>query len=112
MTILREHRGDAHVAALTLAGYDPIEALLTHLAGGEVALPDTLLQATRGWTDDEWADGHEQLKRRGHFEDTEDEAATDRAAQRPWSAPTEEEAGRLLDISRPFTKVVAKAMFG
>jgi hypothetical protein len=126
VTILREHRGDAHVAALTLAGYDPIEALLTHLAGGEVALPDTLLQATRGWTDDEWADGHEQLKRRGHFEDTEDrvltelglevrdqvEAATDRAAQRPWSALTEEEAGRLLDISRPFTKVVAKAMFG
>lgn len=126
VTILREHRGDAHVAALTLEGYDPVEALLTHLASGEVALPATLLQATRGWTDDEWADGHESLRRRGHFEDTEDnvltelgrevrdrvEAATDQAALRPWSALTDEEAGRLLDISRPFTKAIAKAMFG
>ncbi|CAN5912314.1 hypothetical protein BH23ACT2_BH23ACT2_09840 [soil metagenome] len=125
ITLLREHRGDAHVAALTLEGYDAVEALVTHLAGGEIALPPSLLQATRGWTDEEWEAGHERLRQRGHLDPSGDltltdagratrdrvEALTDAAALAPWTALTDAEADRLRTISAPFTKVIAKAMF-
>lgn len=125
ITLLREHRGDAHVAALTLEGYDAVEALVTHLAGGEIALPPSLLQATRGWTDDEWEAGHERLRQRGHLDASGDltltdagreardrvEALTDNAALAPWTALTDAEAERLRELSAPFSKVVAKAMF-
>ncbi|MYV69825.1 hypothetical protein GT043_28550, partial [Streptomyces sp. SID2131] len=33
-TILREHRGDGHVAALLAAGLDPVEALVSFAAVG------------------------------------------------------------------------------
>ncbi len=46
VTVLREHRGDGHIAALTLAGVSGIEALVMHAASGEV--PSTILQSTRG----------------------------------------------------------------
>lgn len=125
ITLLREHRGDAHVAALTLAGYDAVEALVTHLASGEIALPASLLQATRGWTDEEWAAGQERLRQRGHLDEagglTLTEAGlesrnrvedlTDAASLPPWTALTDHEADRLRDISAPFSKTIAKAMF-
>jgi len=125
ITLLREHRGDAHVAALTLEGYDAVEALVTHLASGEIALPASLLQATRGWTDDEWEAGHERLRQRGHLDEaggltlTEAglesrnrvEALTDAASLPPWATLTDAEADRLREISAPFSKTIAKAMF-
>jgi hypothetical protein len=126
VTLLREHRGDAHVAALTLEGYDAVEALVTHLASGELALPPSLLQATRGWSDDEWEAGQERLRQRGHLDPSGDltltdagraardrvEASTDAAALGPWSALSDPDIERLRELSAPFTKVVAKAMFG
>ena len=125
VTLLREHRGDAHVAALTLEGYDAVEALVSHLASGDIALPPSLLQATRGWTDDEWEAGQERLRQRGlldasgSLELTEAgranrqrvEDLTDAASLGPWSALSDPEADRLRTISAPFTKKVAKAMF-
>lgn len=126
VTLLREHRGDAHVAALTLEGYDAVEALVTHLAAGEIALPPSLLQATRGWTDDEWEAGHERLRLKGHLDEAGGlslttlgkesrdrvEALTDAASLGTWDALTDDEAGQLRALSAPFTKTVAKAMFG
>lgn len=126
VTLLREHRGDAHVAALTLEGYDAVEALVTHLASGELALPPSLLQGTRGWSDDEWEAGQERLRRRGHLDPSGDltlteagraardrvEASTDAAALGPWSALSDPDIDRLRELSAPFTKTVAKAMFG
>lgn len=125
VTLLREHRGDAHVAALTLEGYDAVEALVSHLAMGEIALPASLLQATRGWTDDEWEAGQERLRLKGHLDEagglslttlgkeTRDriEALTDQASLSTWDALTDDEAERLRSISAPFTKTIAKAMF-
>ena len=52
-TLLREHRGDGHVAALTAAGLDACEALVSHVAAG--GPPVDALQPNRGWTDDEWS---------------------------------------------------------
>ena len=38
-TLLREHRGDGHLAALLELGLDPLEALVTHTATGKGMAP-------------------------------------------------------------------------
>jgi hypothetical protein len=62
-TSLREHRGDGHVAALTVAGLDGLEAhVLISLDQGTAAED---LQKTRGWTAEDWSDAVDRLRRRG-----------------------------------------------
>ena len=62
-TSLREHRGDGHVAALTAAGLDGLEAhVLIALDGG--TSPDDL-QKTRGWTAADWEAAAERCAERG-----------------------------------------------
>ena len=46
-SILREYRGDGHIAQLVVRGLSGLEALVTHAAAGDV--PERLLRATRGW---------------------------------------------------------------
>src|SRR5262249_48335500 len=65
-TLLREFRGDGHIAALLLADLDPVEALVTHAAAGDV--PAATLQSTRAWPDDDWQAGVERLRARGLLE--------------------------------------------
>ncbi|GHF73216.1 hypothetical protein GCM10010218_63030 [Streptomyces mashuensis] len=96
-TVLREHRGDGHVAALVAAGLDGCEVLVLR-AGTD--LPRAELQPFRGWSDEEWDAAAARFVRRGLLADdgtaTEAgrrllagvEAATDRAAARPWEDPT------------------------
>jgi hypothetical protein len=62
VTVLREYRGDGHVAALVAAGLDGTEANISHAATG--ALPPDQ-QSHRGWSDAEWAAGVERLRARG-----------------------------------------------
>jgi hypothetical protein len=50
-TILREHRGDGHLAALLTAGLDPVEALVSFAAIGAASVERF---AGRGWTPQEW----------------------------------------------------------
>src|SRR3954451_20219362 len=54
VTMLREHRGDGHVAALVTAGLDGCESHLTLVGAG--TLSRDVLQPNRGWTDDDWTD--------------------------------------------------------
>jgi len=63
ITVLREWRGDAHVAVLTAAPLDAVEALALHVGTGEI--PEQTMRGTRGWTDDEWAAGRSRLEERG-----------------------------------------------
>ena len=60
-TVLREYRGDSHVALLVAAGLDGAAANALAVADGRA--PATQQQA-RGWNDDEWMDAYEQLRRR------------------------------------------------
>ncbi|WLQ39295.1 hypothetical protein P8A22_04180 [Streptomyces laculatispora] len=63
-TLLREHRGDAHLAALLAAGLDPVEALVSHTATGKGMSPRWTL-ATRGWHRSDWEDASARLRDRG-----------------------------------------------
>lgn len=62
-TLIREHRGDGHIAALVEAEVRPCEALvLQHTYAG---VPRETLQGSRNWPDDEWAAAVESLASRG-----------------------------------------------
>ncbi len=60
-TVLREYRGDCHVALLTAAGLDGAAANALAVADGR-AVPNQ--REMRGWTEDEWAEAYERLRRR------------------------------------------------
>jgi hypothetical protein len=120
-TLLREHRGDGHFAALVAAGVDGCEALVLRAGSvqgeGEAGGPArALLQPLRGWSDEDWDQAAARLTDRGWLNAdgtvTPDgaaarravEDATDRAAARPWArlgtAATEELAELLSPISQ------------
>ena len=50
--LLREYRGDGHIAALTVEGLSGCESLVTHAAAGDVTAG--VLQATRQRSGDDW----------------------------------------------------------
>jgi hypothetical protein len=64
VTLLREHRGDGHIAVLVRHGMSGLEALVTHTLTGRGFLRPAA-QATRGWSDDEWTAAVEALTERG-----------------------------------------------
>jgi hypothetical protein len=55
-TVLREHRGDGHVAAVVAAGLSGLDAHLLQVAAGESKW------GSRGWTDEERADEEAVLR--------------------------------------------------
>jgi len=117
LTLLREHRGDGHVAALVGAGLSGIEALITHTATGR-GFTRASAQATRGWSDDEWAGALAALRGRGLMTAEEDlttegrdvreavEHRTDEYGVAPWDALGEAGAQRLAELCRPLLAAV------
>ncbi|MGA5200988.1 SCO6745 family protein [Streptomyces variegatus] len=63
-TLLREHRGDGHLAVLMSAGLDGLEAMVTHTATGKGTNPKWIL-STRGWSQGEWDAATDRLRERG-----------------------------------------------
>ena len=131
-TLLREFRGDGHIAALVQHDLGPVEALGLHLASGDV--PEAFLRATRGWPDDDWEAGVDRLVARGlvaRVDPPEADRAslaltdlgtalrrriedeTDRAAVHAYEALGETGCAELRALVRPFSRaVVAAAGFG
>lgn len=121
-TLLREFRGDAHVAALALDGLTGLEALVCHAASGDV--PADVLRTSRAYSEDEWAEGVESLRSRGivhadgSFTDEGRarreavERLTDERSVAPYAAIGEDGCDRLRMLARPFSKVVSEAAFG
>jgi hypothetical protein len=60
-TVLREYRGDSHVAILVAAGLDGAAANALAVADGRAPARQ---QEARGWNDDEWMAAYEHLRRR------------------------------------------------
>ena len=60
-SVLREYRGDCHVAILTAAGLDGAAANTLAVADGRVPSSQRKM---RGWTEEEWTEAYERLRRR------------------------------------------------
>jgi Helix-turn-helix family len=123
ITVLREFRGDGHVACLVEAGIDGCESLVLHAAMGEI--PARALQATRGWSDDAWAAAVDRLRARGWVETDGSftaagrgirqavEDRTDELALEPWRVLGEDGCAELRALVRPWSKaIVAGGAFG
>ncbi|MFE1802499.1 hypothetical protein ACFW9L_40920 [Streptomyces sp. NPDC059517] len=63
-TLLREHRGDGHLAVLLGAELDPVEALVSHTATGKGMAPKWVL-SSRGWHREDWNAAQGRLRERG-----------------------------------------------
>lgn len=118
-TLLREFRGDGHIAAMTVEGVSGLEALIIHGATGDVA-PATL-RSTRNWPKDEWEAGEERLRSRGwldgdgalteagrvHRQWVEDR--TDALAAPAYGVLGEDGCERLRTLCRPMSKAIVEA---
>ena len=62
-TLLREHRGDGHVAALLANEIDGLEAHV--LIATDYETPAEMQRANRGWSEEEWAAAEDGLLVRG-----------------------------------------------
>lgn len=119
-TLLREHRGDGHLAALMSAGLDGLEALVTHTATGRGMTPSWVF-TTRGWTRQEWDAAVGRLRERGLLdadgELTEQgaalrdgiEAETDRLDRAPYEHLGAEDVRRLTELAIGFARTATAA---
>ncbi len=64
--VIREFRGDCHVALLVSEGLNGVDANVLNVAAGRT-FPQQ--QALRGWTDEEWDVGKVRLRERGWLDD-------------------------------------------
>ncbi|MBM7056043.1 SCO6745 family protein [Streptomyces durocortorensis] len=119
-TVLREHRGDGHLAALVAAGLDPVESLVSFAAVG--AAP-TEVFASRGWVAAEWGAARRRLQERGLLAadgtatDTgrelraKVELRTDEEAAAPWRALGETGRVRLAELlGEPWLEVIGSGL--
>ncbi len=60
--LIREHRGDGHIALLVSESLDPVEAIVLN---GIFAGTTEFMRTTRGWSQEEWDAGTARLEERG-----------------------------------------------
>jgi len=119
--MLREFRGDGHVATLVAEGISGIEALVLHEATGEI--PSPVLRTSRAWPDDEWTAAVEGLAERGLVEHGSElrltdagrahrrhvEDRTDALAVAAYAPLGDDACQQLREITRPLSKAVIDA---
>jgi hypothetical protein len=115
-TLLREHRGDGHFAALAAADIDGCEAVALRSC---LDLRREDLQPMRGWTDEQWdgalagladrgwVDADGQLTSAGRAAHDAVEGATDLAASRPWARLGADATAELAAVLTPLAKACA-----
>jgi hypothetical protein len=123
-TLLREYRGDGHVALLLTSGLDGLQALITHAATG--AIPAEALRTSRAWSEQEWAAGMARVRELGWLADGRElalteagqrgrqsiEDRTDELAVYPYEAIGEDGCHRLAALTRPLSAAVMAADLG
>jgi hypothetical protein len=119
-TLLREHRGDGHLAVLVSAELDGLEAVVTHTATGKGTRPKWVLKS-RGWSQEDWdaavgrlrerglldADG--ELTERGVALRAEIEAETDRLDRAPYEHLGAAGVARLTELGAAFAGAAVAA---
>ena len=115
-TLLREHRGDGHVATLVAEGIGGREANVLHVAAG--AVPADFIKIGRDYTDEEWAACSENLAARGLLSAAGDltvagralkdrvEERTDTLALTALTALDDDAVERLFAALTPLTRLV------
>ena len=118
-TLLREHRGDGHFAALAAADIDGCEAVVLRCAKD---ISRDLMQPVRGWTDEQWSAAAGRLAERGWIGEDATmspagraahdalEAATDQAAARPWTRMGSAALAEVADVLLPLAQACAAAL--
>jgi hypothetical protein len=123
-TLLREYRGDGHVALLLTEGLDGLGALITHAATG--AIPAAALRATRAWSERDWVAGVDRLRAQGWLAGGPElslspvgqlrrqaiENRTDELACYPYEAIGESGCARLAELTGPLSRAVMAADLG
>lgn len=115
-TLLREYRGDGHIAALVTSGLDGLEAHVTAVAAGK--FPRDGIQPFRGWSDDEWEAAEQRLRDRGLIDSagvaTPDgvalreriEELTDELSAAPWQLVGPERTQRFDELMTPIARTI------
>ena len=118
-TLLREHRGDGHFAALAAADIDGCEAVVLRCC---LDLRREDMQPVRGWTDEAWDGALSRLAARGWVgadgvltsagreAHAAIEDATDRAASRPWARLGPEGTAEIAAALTPLARACAAAL--
>ncbi len=121
-TLLREHRGDGHLAVLLRAGLSGLEALITHTVTGR-GFTDAAAKASRGWREEEWAASCAVLADRGLIDDAgltaegEElragvERETDVLSAAPWEHLGPERTARVTELAKGLARaLVANGAF-
>ncbi|GAB3479065.1 SCO6745 family protein [Nocardiopsis coralliicola] len=124
-SLIREFRGDGHIALLVEAELDPVEALVSHAAAGG-PFSARALRKLRVWSEQEWAAGLARLVDRGLAvpgSDPDSPALTDKGrtlraeledrtddlALPALAALTAAEAARLTELTAPAFAALADA---
>ncbi|MGA6164067.1 SCO6745 family protein [Amycolatopsis magusensis] len=119
VSLLREFRGDGHIAALVGAGLNGITALVTHTATGKGFL-EPAAKKSRGWSDEQWDAAADYLRTEGILaadgvlteqgrqlrEGIED--TTNFSAASPWSRFGADKADRLHELGRQLSRTAVK----
>jgi hypothetical protein len=118
ITLLREYRGDGHIAALVVEGVTGLEAAVMHVAQGDAWTREPL-RKTRGYSNEEWDGALARLRERGWVEaDGEGftdagravrqriEDRTDELALPAWERLGEDGCTRLRALVRPLSKAI------
>jgi hypothetical protein len=118
-TLVREARGDGHVALLVAAGLDGVEAHL--LLAGDSPKLRAALSPLRGWSGPEWDAGVVRLQERGLLDPAGAmtdagralrraiEDRTDELAAPPWVALGDDATARLLASLEPVLRRIVDA---
>lgn len=125
-SLLREYRGDGHLAALLDAGLSGLEAIVTHTATGH-GFTVEWAKRLRGWSDEQWNGAIQRLTDAGLLEPAGDggrltaagqelraeiENRTDRMARAPWLRLGSERTERLIELGKSISRtVVANGAF-
>ncbi|WP_019544240.1 SCO6745 family protein [Streptomyces sulphureus] len=116
--VLREHRGDGHLAALLGAPLDGCEALVSLGSTGAVPVANF---ASRGWSSTQWEAAEERLRVRGlvdaegsatpagHRLRADVERTTDELSAAPYAALGRPACERLVELLRPLVLDVVQS---
>lgn len=118
-TLLREHRGDGHIAALSVFGISGRQSNVLHAAAGRV--PREMIMRSRDYDEEQWQHHTQELAERGLLDSsgaltpagadlkTGVEETTDRLALSAFDVLDDAELAALLGALTPLTRLVVAA---